>query len=39
MQGSWSVFKDGAFVCEAEDLERLTKLLESHVGEVSCPAP
>ena len=35
MQASWSVSKDGAFVCEADDLERLTKLLESHVGEVS----
>ena len=35
MQASWSVSKNGAFICEADDLERLTKLLESHVGEVS----
>ena len=35
MQASWRVSKDEAFVCEAEDLERLTKLLKSRVGEVS----
>ena len=35
MQASWHVSKDEAFVCEAEDLERLTKLFKSRVGEVS----
>ena len=35
MQAHWNISKNEAFVCEAEDLERLTKLLESHVGEVS----
>ena len=35
MHAEWSTAKGGAFVCEAEDLKRLTTLLESKVGEVS----
>ena len=35
MKAKWSISKEGAFVCEAEDLERLTRLLDSEVGELS----
>ena len=35
VKAKWSISKDGAFVCEAEDLERLTRLLELEVGEIS----
>ena len=35
MRASWSISKNDAFVCEAEDLRRLIKLLESHASEVS----
>ena len=34
MKAKWTISKAGAVVCEAEDLERLIRLLDSEVGEL-----